>query len=115
MAAEKILSSAGEATEYAKMYIAQNKEYLELEVTKRIAKTTSGIITIIALAFFAFLVLIFLSLTLGFFLGQLWGSYALAFLAVTFIYLAIAILFYVFRNVLITNPIVEFVIDDIIN
>jgi len=115
MTTEKILRSAGEATEYTKMYIAQNKEYLQLEVTKKVAKTTSGIITLIALTFFASLVLIFLSITLGFFLGQLWGSYAMAFLLVSCIYLVVAIVFYLMRNTLITNPTIEFLIDNIIN
>ena len=115
MKTEELLSSTGETFEYARIYAEQQKEYLRLEVSKRIAKTTSALVTVAVISFFAFMVILFLSISVGFLLGNLWGSYGVAFLLLTGIYALAAILIYFFKKRLITNPIVSLIIKDLLD
>ncbi len=112
---EELLENLGETTEYARHYVEKQFDYVRLEVAERTAKVTSTLVTVIAVTFFVLLVIIMLSLTLGFYLGSLFGSYALGFLAVTGIYFVIALLIYIFRQAIITNPILSLIIKTMLN
>lgn len=105
MSAEKLLSSTGETVAYAQIYLEKKVEYLQLELAKRTAKTTSGLVTLAIIAFLVFMVMIFFSIGIAFLLGSMWNSYGLAFLAVTGFYVLLAALVFFFKKQIITNPI----------
>jgi len=115
MKTEKLLSTTGETIEYAKIYIEQQKEYFKLETSKRLAKTTSNLATVAVLAFLGFMVIIFLSLAVGFLLGQYWNSYGLAFLVITLFYVVIGLVIFFFKRQIITNPILSLVIREMLD
>lgn len=115
MTTEELLSASGETVEYAKIYIEQQADYLRLETSKRLAKTTSGIVTVAVMAFLGFMVILFLSVSIGFFLGSLWESYGLAFLFLTGIYALVAILIYSFKDRIVTRPIISLVVENMLD
>jgi len=115
MKAEELLTTAGETVEYAKIYIEQQKDYFRLETSKRLAKTTSNLVTVAVLAFLSFMVLIFLTIAIGFLLGSYFGSYGLAFLGLTVFYLILSILIFYFKKQIITNPILTLIIREMLD
>lgn len=115
MEQNNILSSTGETLEYAKIYMEQQAEYLQLEIAGRTAKVTSNILTIGVISILVLLTIVFLSFALGFYLGDVFESNALAFLCVGGIYIILTVLIVVFKETIITNPILSSVIKDIID
>lgn len=107
---DELLENIGETTEYARTYAEKQFDYIRLEVAERTAKVTSTLITVIAVTFFVLLVIIMLSFTLGFYLGDLLKSYPLGFLIVTGIYFVVALLVYALRRQIVTNPILHLII-----
>jgi len=115
MKTETMLASTGETIEYAKIYIEQKIDYLQLEIAKRTAKTTSNLLTIAVIAFFSFMIIFFLSITAGFALSSLVGSYTYGFLIVSAIYLLITLIVVFFKRKIITNPITELIIENMLD
>lgn len=115
MKPDELLSSTGETVEYARMYIQQQVDLLRLETAKRIATSASNVLTTAVMGIFSILVLIFLSLALGFFLGDSLGSNALAFFIIGLLYLFITFLLWYFKRKLVTNPILSMVIKDLLD
>jgi hypothetical protein len=108
---DQIMLSAGESIEYARQYLKQQGDLVRLEAAERISKTTSALITAIVITFIAVLVVIMLSIATGFWLGNLWGSYAKAFFAITGIYALLGVIIYFFKKQLVTNPVLDFTLD----
>jgi hypothetical protein len=108
---EEILHATGETVEYARQYIKQQGEYIRLEVAERSSKVVSTLATVAVISFFAMMVLIMLSLSLGFWLGQRWGSYPKAFLFLSGAYFILALGLYLFKRVFITRPILNLILD----
>lgn len=108
---DQILLTAGESVEYARQYFKQQGDMIRLEAAERISKTTSSLLTAITIAFLAVLTLLMLSIALGFWLGNLWESYSLAFLAVAGLYAIIGGVVYFFKRQLVTNPVLDFTLD----
>lgn len=115
MQTEELLSSAGETVEYAKIYIEQQKRYFRLESAKRVAKTTSNLGTLAIIGFLAFMVIIFLSISVGFLLGSYLGSYGVSFLIVTLFYALAGILVFVYKKRFITEPIMNVIISEMLD
>jgi hypothetical protein len=90
-------------------------DYLRLEIAERSAKSISLLVTVFVVAFLSVMTLGFLFLTLGLFLGELWGSYPLAFLCITGVYLLTTIVVYKFRRQFVTNPILSQVIKSMLD
>lgn len=109
-ATEEILQNVGETTEYARQYTKKQIEYVQLLVAERTAKVTSILVTSLAVTFIGLLIVIMLSFTLGFYLGDLFESYPIGFLCVTGIYLLLGIIIYSMRQQLVTNPILTKII-----
>ncbi len=65
----------------------------------------------IAVSFFAFIVLIMLSLTAGFWLGEIWGANAKAFLVLSGFYLLLTLMLYYFKRPFITHPVLHLMLD----
>ncbi|SRR5690606_1277820 len=109
----ELMSSAGETLEYAKQYIRQQIDYLRLETAEKIAKATSSLITAMIVSILVFMVLILLSIGLAFYLGALFDSYPLAFLSIGGFYAVIAAVVIALKKKLITNPVLNIVIKNI--
>jgi len=107
---EELLENVGETSEYARQFAQKQYDYIRLVVAERTAKVASTLVTVIAVTFFAILVIIMLSLTLGFYLGNLMKSYPLGFLTVTGFYLVLALVVYSMRRQIVTNPILTMII-----
>lgn len=114
MKTEELLSSAGETIEYGKIYVEQKMDFYRLETSKRLAKTTSNLATVAVMAFLVMMVVIFLSIAGGLFLGAILGSYGLAFLIITGIYMLAVLIIYFFKKEIITNPILSLVIKEML-
>ena len=77
------------------------------------AKTSSSLITGLAVVATGAIALLMLSLVLGFFLASLWDSLTLGFLAVGGLYIVLTLLIFYFKTQLITNPLVNYIIKKI--
>lgn len=108
---EEILQTAGETFEYANQYVQKQIELFKLESAEKVAKSTSSIITLAVIGFLVSLVTIMLSITIGFAIGEMLGSYALGFLIITGIYTLIALVVYFFKRQLVTNPVLAAVLE----
>lgn len=115
MKTEDLLNTAGETFEYGRIYLTNQKKMIRLEVAEKMAKTTSSLITAMVMGFFLSLFTIFFSIAIGFWLGKIWASYPLAFLAVTAFYGVLGGLAYIFRTSLITNPVLVLILTTILD
>ncbi len=115
MKTKQLLSSVDETVEYAKIYLEQQVDYFHLEASKRMAKTTSHLVTLAIISFLAFMVILFLSVALGLLIGQAWGSYGLAFLLITGVYALAAILIFFFKKQIVTNPLTKMIISEMLD
>lgn len=111
---DEILQSAGETIEFARQYARQQLEYYRLEVAERTAKTMANLITSMVVGVIGLVAMIMLSLAAGFYLAEVLDSIVQAFLCVTGFYLILAILFFVFRRKLITNPMLTSLLQSIL-
>jgi len=71
MKTEEMLNSAGETFEFARIYAEQQGDYFRLEASKRLAKTTSSLATILVISMLGFMVGLFLSIAVCFMLGKM--------------------------------------------
>ncbi len=115
MKPNELLSSSGETIEYARQYIQQQVNYLRLETAKRIALTTSSLITICVIAVLLLMVVVFFSIALGLYLGVLFNSYALAFLVIAGFYFLVTVFVIYFKEKIITNPVLNIVIKNMLD
>src|SRR5690606_6036418 len=81
-----------------KEYIDNTKELTILRIVGRVSDLISGIITDVLFIIFCFVVLLFLSISLGFYFGVLFDSYFLGFLAVTGIYILFILILRIFKE-----------------
>lgn len=109
-ATDELLENLGETTEYARNYADKQIAYVQLLVAERTAKVASTLVTVIAVTFIGLLIILMLSFTLGFYLGDVFGSYPLAFLCVTGVYVLIGGAIFLFRRQFVTNPILTLII-----
>lgn len=115
MKPDDLLYSTGETVEYLRQYIQQQLEYIQLESIKRIAKTTANLITAGVVFLLMSMIAIFLSIAAGFYLGDLWGSYALAFLCIAGFYFVVGMFIIFFKEAIITNLVLNMIIRNILD
>ena len=99
------MNAMGQTVEYAHQYLDREIALVKLEVAEKAAKSTSALITLAVIGFLSAMVLIMLSVSAGFWLGTILGSYALAFLLITAVYAGITVAIYFLQKRLITNPV----------
>lgn len=107
---DKILENVGEGFGYLQAYIKNELATIRLEAAEKTANVTSGLVTGFAIFSLANLIILFLSMALGFYLGALLDSTALGFLLVAVLFLFILVILYIFRQTLITNVVVTAII-----
>ena len=115
MKPNELFSATGETVEYARLYIEQQIDILRLDIAKRIALTISSLITLSVMAVLMLMILLFVSIALGFYLGALMNSYALAFLSIAGLYFLITVLVIYYKRSIVTNPILNIVIKDMLD
>lgn len=108
---DTLMEDLGEGIGYIHAYVEQEIESVKLTAAEKISIATSTIVSGLILTLLAAAMLLFASLALSYYLGSLMNSTALGFLAVAGIYLLILLTVYLFRKRLITDNIVEVVIQ----
>lgn len=107
-----ISEQAGEVFGYVKEYGEQQMRLVKLDLVERFSKVAAGL----SLLLFSFVLLLFvlllLSIAAGLYLGGLWNSYPLAFLALAGLYFLVGIVLIVFKKSLVINPILTIVIGE---
>ncbi|NNC93921.1 MAG: phage holin family protein [Chitinophagales bacterium] len=112
---QDLFENAGESFEYGKLYIQKQLQLLRLETSERIAKSASNLIALGVVAAFVFLALVMFTIAVGFWLTSILGSEVTAFFIVSGFYLLLAGIVYIFKNNLITNPVLNIVLDSILD
>ncbi len=94
-------------------YLEARLKLLKLEIYEKSAKISATLFSSLVIAILAFLMLFFLCLSLGFYLGTLFNSYGAGFLVVTGLYLLLLILLVVFRKSWLEKVIVNRLIEQL--
>ena len=97
----KIEELSGNVKEYVNVQV----KLINLKVVDKVSSVAANITFAIIIFLFAFLLLIFGSIALGFYLASVTGSTSLGFLVLTGIYLIVGIILFSFREKLVINPI----------
>ena len=108
------VENLGETIGYIEAFAERKIQLAKLEVAEKVAKTTATMATgMILMALFP-VVLCVLSVAVGFLLVESFGwSFAASFFLLTGIYVAIGALLVIFRKALLTNPVLETVIQEL--
>jgi len=88
-------------------YVELKVDLFKIEFIESFSKIFSKIVTISVSFLLGIIFLSFLLFSLGLYLGKLLGAYHWGFLIVAGIFLLIAILFILLRNVILTNPLIN--------
>ena len=104
---EDIIENFSDLKEELKDYAENRFNLIRLHVVEQLSCHISGFIVKGGILYILFFGLIFLSMALAFFLGELFESYGLGFLIVAGIYFLIALIFYLLRKVLIEKPVIK--------
>src|SRR5690606_30356608 len=81
-----------------KEYLKNTKNLTVLTLVDKLSSTIATVVTDGLTIVFGFFILLFVSIGLGFYFGELFGSNALGFLTVAGIYLLLAIILIVFKS-----------------
>ncbi|MEM9846823.1 MAG: phage holin family protein [Bacteroidota bacterium] len=109
------LEEVGKLNVYAQSYLNDRVEYVKIRVAEESIKTISGVVHAVVLGLLALLVLVFLSVVAGLYLGKVLENYVLGFLIVSGFYLLLMIAYLLFKRQLVANPIAKILIDKIFN
>lgn len=94
-------------------FIELKVDLFKLEFVEAFSSIFSKIITVWVSLILGIIFISFLLLSLGFYLGKLLGAYHWGFLIVAGIFLLMAIFFVLMRNVFLTNPLINTLIDSL--
>jgi hypothetical protein len=88
-------------------YLTARVKLLKYELFEKAARITASLFSSIVIVMLAFLMLFFLSIALGFYLGEMFNSFGTGFMIVTGIYFVMLIPFIFFRKIWIEKLIVN--------
>lgn len=94
-------------------YFDARLKLIKLETFEKIAKVTAVLFSSLVVALLGFFLLFFLSLSAGFYLGKIFDSLALGFLAVTGLYLILFALVLFMKKDLLENLLIERIIGEL--
>jgi hypothetical protein len=100
--------------EKAKEYTQTTIELYKLIAAEKTAEVLASLVFRIVFLFLAAFFILFSSIGLSFYLGELLHSTAIGFLLVSFVYLILAILLYSFRDKWIKAPISNLIIKELL-
>jgi len=92
-------------------YIELKLDYLKLEFIETFSLVYSKIITAWVVVVCLLITSGFMLIALALYLGKLWKSYHLGFLAVGGVFFVFMIIFFIFRKKILTNPMVNLLIS----
>lgn len=107
MALENLKENTDAIQENAKAYLESSIAYYKLWGFKVAMKSTTLLVKFFLIAICLLIVLLFISIAGAMFLGNLFGSYPLGFLAVAGIYLVVAFLLFLVKDKIVEGPILE--------
>ena len=110
-----LLATAGETLAYAEDYLETRIELVKLEAAEKGSVAAAGAVTGIVIGTVGLIAILFLSLALATWLGQLLSSAALGFLIVGVIYIIMAVVFYMIKDSVLTRPILQSIIRTLFN
>lgn len=110
---DSLLEQTGETIEYLKIYAQQQIDIVKLDAVEKSAKLGSSIITALIVSVVGLVAILFLTIAVALFLGQILENPALGFLIVSSLFAIISALSYLFRKSLITSPLVSYFISKI--
>jgi len=111
---DNLLYALGQMSEYGKEYLRNEKEIIRLGIAGFAARLISKIVSRLMMVVFFIFLLLFASLTLSFVLAKVFDSYVWGFGLVTLLYLLLIFIVVIFRRVLITNPILKLILNDLL-
>ena len=94
-------------------YLTARIQLLKYDIYEKTAKLTATLFSSLVIAMLASMMLLFLSLALGFYLGSVFDSYGTGFLVVTGIYLAMLLPFILLRKSWIEKTIINRIIEQL--
>ncbi len=104
------LEVTGEATEYLKQYLDKRITYAKLDIAEQSSVLIGQFLALLVIGGFLLLAWLFVCLGMGFFLSIYLESYVLGFALIGLMNVIIAIVFWIFKRQLITNPILPSVL-----
>jgi len=94
-------------------YFDARLKLIKLETFEKIAKVTAVLFSSLVVALLAFFLLFFLSMSAGFYLGKIFDSLALGFLAVTGLYLILFVFVLLMKKDLLEEFLIERIIGEL--
>ncbi|MEK7719282.1 MAG: phage holin family protein [Bacteroidota bacterium] len=94
-------------------YLSARIRLLKYDIYEKSAKLSATLFSSMVIAMLASMMLLFLSLALGFYLGSVFDSYGTGFLVVTGIYLAMLLPFILLRKSWIEKTIINRIIEQL--
>ena len=88
-------------------YIDTKIDIIKLKFIDKIAGAVTGVVTGVGLAFLGVFILLFLSISAAFAIAELTGRSSIGFLCIGGFYILLAVILLVFKNQLITMPVVN--------
>ncbi len=100
----------GKAYDEVREYVNLRLELLKIETAEKSAKVTAYMISSLILLFTGFFCLLFVSLVIGIYLSDYWGSYFTGFGLVGGFYVLMFLLILLFKKILIHRPVINAII-----
>jgi hypothetical protein len=107
MAFEELKENVDSVQENTKAYIETSLAYYKLLGFKVAMKSTTLMVKFFLIAFCLTIVLLFISISGAFLLGDIFNSYPLGFLCVAGIYMVLALLLFLVKDKIVEGPILE--------
>ena len=111
---ESTFDQLGDLVNKAKSIAETKAEIFKLKAAHKAALTLSSIITILAIAFIAIMILMVLSIGVAIVVGRHFGDTSYGFFIVGGFYLLVGLLLFVFRKQWLATPLSNLIIDKII-
>lgn len=96
-------------------YLEERVEIVKLDLIERFLVIFSGLLTIFIAILLFFGLFLYLSMSAGYYIGELTGKTSTGFLLVAAFYLIITLTILIFRNALIVKPFVKYVLGTMFN
>ena len=104
----KNIESIGKLLLEFKKYLELQKEFVKLDATEKMTVILSAILIVTVLLLLGSIVLIFLTLALAYYLGDVLGSLSLGFGLISAFILLLTVIFYLNRNRMVIQPMARF-------
>jgi len=96
-------------------YLEERAEIIKLDIIERFLVIFSGLLTIFIAILLFFGLFLYLSMSAGFYIGEITGKTSIGFLIVATVYVAITVLILIFRKAIIVRPFMKFVLGTMFN